>query len=334
MNGSSIGRNWAATALAGAAALAVSSDAASARRIIWVQDSVETSYVKGFLSQNPEPNDLVKCESNGFMLADAMNILQSGDKLVVVAHGAEQPAGANGGAAQLKDGVFRGGVRVDGSTGSGTGSTCPPLDVPKIAFDNIEVELLVCYGATDPDGGGPMRSVVETFEDVFNGVDAIVQGATVAIDAGYNPVPKGAPTPQQIANTTDCLADAADAAGFAGPNRINDWIGSLPFPQNQMALDAAIGACLNDGDDVVNYNLVFFKPTPNSLGITATPVPRGASGAIELAPNTTSLCENGFCTAGGVIPVPASTENGVLALGAAFLLGSIGFAKIRAMRAA
>lgn len=246
----------AASACLGALWLGLSVSPAAAtgtKRVIFVANNKQSSWGEGYYRQNPQPKDQFVREAAGGNLSDAWGKLANGDTLIIIAHGT-----TGGGAIELKDTV-RDGFKVQGGTGTGTGAGCgSAFPLPKRSLNNIHVELKVCYSDTDPTGAP--TSVTSTILPLVNGTGNTATGKDGAVSIGYSPNYKDG-TAEQKAETLKCLADAAQAAGFSGSNRVNAWLKSMSYPDQQAAVNAAIQACLNAGKDVVGLNITYNQPT-------------------------------------------------------------------------
>ncbi len=183
--------------------------------------------------------------SSGATTAQAYDRLRNGNggTLIIAKHGTgyidQQGNRHNGGNITLDGGRDYAGFNPQGQQG-GTG--CPglnpyPLPTPPQGV-NITVELISCWSANDPDGGGPVTSVVSS-------LGAVVGAGNVT---GYNGmvyskvrVRISAPTQQQLNNAKNALRQAAARAGFRDQNNRGDigaWCASLPFNQQHSTLQA------------------------------------------------------------------------------------------------
>ena len=278
--------------LVGGAALALLAFNAHAKRVIWVANNNESEDGGQHYAQNPQPGDIIQREAAGTSLATARGKLAAGDTFIIITHGQDGSITIGGNSVD--------GFRGTGTTGAGTGAGCgTPTEIDPITEDNITVILHVCHSEDDPDGGGSQISVADSLRALVTGTGSSVTGkaGTVTFTCQVVYSNPAAPNGMQIGNLTTCLAAAAATAGFAGPNRINDWVNSMGGAAKQTAVTAAIDACQAGPPPANDLPDVEFQYTQPSWPDSGDPFPS------DIKPYDQWDSTDGAELFGGVVPL-------------------------------
>lgn len=314
--------------LAASAMVALFAVETFAKRVIWVGNSTSAENGGQHYAQNPMPGDIIQREAAGTTLAQARGKIANGDTFIIITHG-------NAGSIEVGGGN-RDGFRGTGSTSPGTGRGCgTPVEIPPITETNVTIILHVCESADDPDGGGAQTSVVQSLQAITTGAGSTVTGkngnVTFACQVAYsNPAN---PNPMQIDNLTTCLGAAATAAGFGGPNRINNWVASMGGAAKQAAVTAAIDACQAGAPPANDLPDVTFQYTQPQQPEYDSPLweqwvdrawqekqrPHGPGGDLPLEEFVIIISCGEPCF--GPSPVPTASEWGMIIMATALLLG-------------
>ncbi len=297
-------------------ALALFTADAFAKRVIWVGNNKESEDAGQFYALNPQPGDVIQREAAGTTLAQARGKIANGDTFIIITHGSPGS-------------LVVGGSSVDGF-GTGTGAGCGAgINFPPITETNVTVILHVCHSDDDPDGAGPQKSVTESLTAIVTGAGSTVTGkaGTVSFTCSFSFSNPAAPTPAQLANLSQCKADAAAAAGFAGPSRINDWVNSFGGAAKQAAVSAAITACRTAGIDLPDQTYEYTQPqAPGGFAPRYTAyegveviLPNGIGVIPEDPIVVIQPCGPPGCQ--GPVIVPTTSEWGLIIMAVAFLLG-------------
>jgi hypothetical protein len=136
------------------AAILFVASAADAKRVICIDGAGDTflNNAEGYYRVNQFPGDVI---SRGGSLTDCMAQLQDGDGLYIVTHG-----GNNGG------NFTWGGMQY---TGFGNGAGLMPVPAGFDTRRRVDVQLVWCYSARDPDGNGPEKPFRQKMVDALGG---------------------------------------------------------------------------------------------------------------------------------------------------------------------
>jgi len=165
--------------LAVLAAVLLTASAAQAKRVICVDGAgdVFLNNAEGHYRANPIFGDVI---SVGGSLTDCMGQLEDGDNLTIVTHG-----GNNGGTFTWAGQQY---------TGFGNGAGLMPLPQGFGARRRIDVQLVFCYSARDPDGAGPDKPFRQKMVDALGGpnsgntsggyLNAVISRVTYSVRGG------------------------------------------------------------------------------------------------------------------------------------------------------
>ena len=240
--------------------LLLGANVTTAFRVIYVADDRVMSWGEGYYRQNPLPGDYFVREADPAApntLLGAWVLLWDFDDLIIMAHGHK-------GLISLE-----GAVRSGFGAGTGAGGGCPPYVLP-VSDAVAGVDIKSCYSAADPDGDGPQISVVESLEPLLP--FGFVTGYADRVMYGFCPSWRGG-TDAQRQEALRCLGDQAAADGYAGPNRVNDWLRDQSYEEHQN-VQSVIDACRNAGRDVGDVEIVFTygEPRYQTLGLPVSSV--------------------------------------------------------------
>jgi hypothetical protein len=143
--------------VAGLAAIAIIAAPAHAKRIFCIDGAGDAflNNAEGYYRANPFPGDVLSVGGN---LTDCMGQLEDGDILYIVTHG-----GNNGGTFTWAGQQY---------TGFGNGAGLMPVPQGFNTRSRIDVQLVWCYSARDPDGPGPEKTFRQKMVDALGGVNS------------------------------------------------------------------------------------------------------------------------------------------------------------------
>ena len=179
--------------IAALAAIALAAAPAQAKRVICIDGAGDAflSNAEGYYRASPFPGDVISVGGN---LTDCMGQVEDGDVLYIVTHG-----GNNGGQFAWSGQQY---------TGFGNGAGLMPVPAGFNTRSRVDVQLVFCYSARDPDGAGPDRPFRQKMVDALGGPNSgnTAGGYLNAVIGRVSYSVKGG-TPAQQQAALQCLKD-------------------------------------------------------------------------------------------------------------------------------
>lgn len=229
---------------------------------------------------------------------DAFSLVSMNGTIRTYKHGSYLDTNMDG---SYTEGIDRlgGYIRLDkgelfGGFGKGTGVQSDPYDLPARSGAAITLELIGCWVGLDPDGTGPLISVVQSAKGL-PGVTKVIgpEGkSNVWADMNWkvSPLPIGV-TEDEIAQAIDRdFAKKKSRLGVGEKESYQHWISSIPFGQRYDKMLEELGRVEVNGRTVelqwkIEYTDTKPDPEPTSFLDLDNPViiDSALGGAIRLA---------------------------------------------------